>query len=96
MATASKMARSKQVPKVGRKRQAQSKEISKSLAGKFGVRLLRLTEAAQLDAASLATKIGKSEISVNLYFAGKVVPPLNDWPKIAKALGVTLRELLPE
>lgn len=82
-------------PSVGRKRQPQSKEIAKTLAGKFGARLKELSEAAHLDPESFAKKIGKSEVSVNLYFAGKVVPPINTWGKIAKALGVPLRELLP-
>lgn len=96
MGTRTKIRGSNKGPRVGRKRQPQSKEISKTLAGKFGARLMLLAEAAQLDPAAFADKIGKSEVSVNLYFAGKVVPPLNDWSKIAKVLGVTVRELLPE
>lgn len=96
VAFASKMARSKELPKVGRKRKPQSKEVAKKLTGKFGARLLLLTEQANLDAESLGKKIGKSEVTVNLYFAGKYTPPLNLWPKIATALGVSLRDLLPE
>jgi ribosome-binding protein aMBF1 (putative translation factor) len=83
-------------PKVGRKRQPQSKEVAKSLTGKFGANLAALAEQANLDADTLGDKIGRSGDMVRLYFAGRSVPPLNDWPKIAKALGVTLRELLPE
>lgn len=82
---------------VGRKRQPQSAEIRKTLAGKVGARLAALADSAGLDADSLGDKIGKSGDTVRLYFAGKVVPPLNDWPKLAKAVGVpTVRELLPE
>lgn len=95
-ATASKMARSKKVPKVGRKRQPIPKEVSRTLQGKLGARLSSLTDAAGLDADTLGDKIGKTGDMVRLYFAGRSVPPLNDWPKLAKALGVTLRELLPE
>lgn len=82
---------------VGRKRQPQSPEIRKTLAGKFGRRLSELAEAAELDADSLGAKLGKSGDTIRLYFAGKTVPPLNDWPKLAKAVGVdSARELLPE
>lgn len=82
---------------MGRKRQPQTKEISKTLAGKFGRRLAALAEAAHLDADQLGDKIGKSGDTVRLYFAGKTVPPLNDWPRLARAVGLaTTRELLPE
>lgn len=83
-------------PRVGRKRQPQPKEIARTLAGKFGVRLAGLTEAAGLTADTLGKAINKSGDSVRLYFAGTATPHINDWPKLAKALGVTVRELLPE
>lgn len=82
--------------RMGRKRQPQSDDIRKTLAGKFGVRLAALADAADLDADELGSKIGKSGDTIRLYFAGRVVPPLNDWPKLARALGVPVRELLPE
>lgn len=82
--------------RVGRKRQPQTPEMRKTLAGKFGARISALADAAQLDADSLGRKLSKSGDTVRLYFSGKVVPPLNDWPALAKALRVTLRELLPE
>lgn len=82
---------------MGRKRQPQTPEIRKSLAGKFGARLAALCEAAGFDADELGRKIDKSGDTVRLYFAGKVVPPLNDWPRLAKVLGLpSTRELLPE
>lgn len=81
---------------VGRKRQPQAPEIRRTLAGKFGARLLVLSEAANLDADALADKLGKTGDMVRIYYSGRSVPPLNDWPKIAKALGVTVRDLIPE
>lgn len=96
-ATATKIGGSTKGRTVGRKRQPQTPEIRKSLAGKFGVRLAALAEAAGLDADSLGAKLGKSGDTVRLYFAGKTVPPLNDWPKLARAVGVdSPRDLLPE
>ena len=96
MVTVTKLRGSSQGPKVGRKRQPIPKEVSRTLQGKMGARLSMLTDAAGLDADSLGDKIGKTGDMVRLYYSGRSVPPLNDWPKIAKALGVTLRELLPE
>jgi ribosome-binding protein aMBF1 (putative translation factor) len=82
---------------VGRQRQPQSPEIRRTLAGKFGARLAALAESAELDADQLGAKIGKTGDMVRLYYAGRSVPPLNDWPKLAKALGLdSTRELLPE
>lgn len=94
--TTTKMAGSKPRARMGRKRQPQTPEIRKTLAGKFGARLAALADAAHLDADTLGDKLGKSGDTVRLYYAGRVVPPLNDWPKLAKALNVPLRELLPE
>ena len=81
---------------VGRKRQPQPPEIRRSLAGRFGVRLSELATKANFDADQLAKKIGKTGDMVRLYYAGRSVPPLNDWPKLAKALGVEVRDLIPE
>jgi ribosome-binding protein aMBF1 (putative translation factor) len=86
----------KQNGRVGRKRQPQTPEIRRSLAGKLGARIAALADAAGIDADTLASKIGKTGDTVRLYYSGRVVPPLNDWPKIAKALGLSeVRELLP-
>lgn len=83
-------------PLVGRKRQPQSPEIRKTFAGKVGARLSELAEAAGLSADEIGDKLGKSGDTVRLYYSGRVVPPLNDWPKLARILGVSARELLPE
>ena len=84
------------VVRMGRKRQPQDPDIAKELSGRFGVRLRKLAESRDFTAATLAAEIGKTPQVVRLYYAGKVVPALNDWPVIAKALGVKLRELLPQ
>lgn len=93
---ATKMSGSKKGHSVGRKRQPQPKEIRQTLAGKFGARLSALADDAGLTADQFASKIGKTGDMVRIYYAGRSVPPLNDWPRIAKVLGVTTRELLPE
>ena len=81
---------------VGRKRQPQPPEIRKTLAGQLGARLAVLAELRGLSADDLGKRIGKTAATVRLYYSGRVVPPLDDWPKLARALGVTVRELLPE
>jgi hypothetical protein len=81
---------------MGRQRKEQTPEVRRSFAGKFGKRLESLALAAGLNALAFGKKIGKSDDMVRLYYAGENVPPLNDWPKIAKVLGVTPRDLLPE
>ena len=92
-----KMDGSQKGPKVGRKRQPISKDLLKTPSGKFAVRLAGLMEAAGIDAKELGDKIGKSSDTVHVYLAGKAVPHLDDWPKIAKALGLDhYRELLAE
>jgi ribosome-binding protein aMBF1 (putative translation factor) len=97
IATATKMGGSQQRATVGRKRQPQTPEIRKTLAGKLGARLAELADSVGLDADQLGDKIGKSGDTVRLYFSGKASPHINDWPKLAKALGVpSVRELLPE
>ena len=84
-------------PKVGRKRQPIPKALLKTPTGKFAVRLAALADAAGLDADDLADKIGKSGDTVRLYFTARAVPHLNDWPKIAAALGVKdYRDLLAD
>ena len=94
-ATQTKMGGSKRAT-VGRKRQPQPPEIRRTLAGKFGARLAALADTAGLDADQFGERVGKSGDTVRLYYAGRVVPPLNDWPKLARALNVRVRELLPE
>ena len=88
---------SSQGPKVGRKRQPIPKDLLKTPSGKFAVRLAALMEAAGLDADSLGDKIGKSGDSVRLYLTARAVPHLDDWPKLAKAVGLAnYRELLAD
>lgn len=82
--------------RVGKKRAAQTKDIAKTMAGRFGARLAELAEKAGLTTEELASRIGKSSQSVLLYYAGKAVPHINEWPAIAKALGVSISDLLPK
>ncbi len=92
-----KMKPSQQGRTVGRKRQPQPKEVRRTPAGKFGARLAALADAANLDADTLGKKIGKSGDTVRVYFAGRAVPHLNDWPKLAKALSLdSIKDLLPD
>lgn len=97
MATATKIRGSQKGPKVGRKRQPIPKELLKTPSGKFAVRLAGLMEAASIDAKELGDKIGKSVNTIHFYLAAKAVPHLDDWPKLAKALGLSdYRELLAD
>ena len=97
MSAATKIKPSQKGPKVGRKRQPIPKELLKTPSGKFAVRLQGLMEAAGLDAKELGDKIGKSGDSVRLYLTARVVPHIDDWPKLAKAVGLSdYRELLAE
>lgn len=84
------------VKKVGRKRIPQPKDIAKTMAGRFGAHLLQLSENAGLTAEEFAEKIGKSKQTVFGYFSGAASPHINDWPVIAKALGVPVKDLIPE
>lgn len=82
--------------RVGRKRKPQSKAISRTPAGKFGARLEALADEANLTASELGKRIGKSEDTIWTYFKGRAVPHIDDWPRIAKALGLAdAGELLP-
>lgn len=92
---ATKIKPSDKGPKVGRKRQPIPKELLKTPSGKFAVRLQGLMEAAGIDAKTLGEKIGKSSDTVHVYLAARAVPHLDDWPKLAKALGLSdYRELI--
>lgn len=81
---------------MGRKRQPQTPEIRRSLSGKIGARLSLLADSAGLSADEFGKRIGKTGDMVRIYYSGRSTPPVDDWPKIARALGVTVRELLPE
>jgi transcriptional regulator with XRE-family HTH domain len=82
--------------KTGRPRQPQAPSVRRTYAGRLGRKLADLADARQITADDLAKAIGKSGDSVRLYFAGQATPHVNDWPRLAAALHVTIRELLPE
>lgn len=81
---------------MGRRRKVQPPEVRRSFAAKFGARLESLALAAGLDAKAFGKKLGKTDDMIRYYYAGTSVPHINDWPKIAKVLGVIPRDLLPE
>ena len=81
---------------VGRKRKPMPKEIRRTLAGRFGLRLERHLSESGLSVAEFAQRIGKTEEAVRTYLRGTSAPALQDWPLIAKALGLdSYRDLLP-
>jgi ribosome-binding protein aMBF1 (putative translation factor) len=91
-----KMGASKQGAKrVGKKRSAQPKEVARTMSGKFGARLEELATKAGLSPDDLAEKLGKSPGIIRYYYVGRSVPHIDDWPLIAKVLGVTIHDLLP-
>jgi transcriptional regulator with XRE-family HTH domain len=63
---------------------------------RFILRLFKLAEDSKLDNAAIAKKVGVSTVTVTKWLQGKNVPDLAYWPKLAKALGVTVRELPPQ
>lgn len=82
---------------MGRKRQPQAKEVRRTLTGQVGARLEELAIAAGYSTpGQFAEAMNKTEEAVRHYYRGTRAPKLDEWPKIAKLLGVTVRELLPE
>ena len=82
---------------MGRKRKPQDRTVRKTLSGKIGARLEAFAAAKGLTPAEFADKIGKTEDAVWAYYRGTRSPKLDDWPKIASALGLgSVREILPE
>jgi hypothetical protein len=84
-------------PHVGRQRQPQAKEVRNTLTGKMGSRLEQLALSAGYDTPDkFAAAVGKTEEAIRHWYRGTRAPKLDEWPKIAKKLGVSVRELLPE
>lgn len=82
---------------MGRKRQPQAKEVRRTLTGRFGAHLEELAVAAGYTTpGQLADALGKTEEAVRHYYRGTRAPKLDEWPRLAKLLGVSVRELLPE
>ncbi len=80
---------------VGRKRQPQKPEVRRTMAGKFGAHIAELARQANVSAKQIGDALGKTDDTVRLYFAGEATPHVNDWPKLAKVLGVSVKDLLP-
>ena len=90
------MVAASKIGRVGRRRKPMPKEVRKTLAGRFGLRLEYHLLNSGLSVDEFADAIGKTEEAVRTYLRGTSVPPLQEWPKIAKALGLqSYRDLLP-
>ena len=88
---------SKIKPTVGRKRKPMPKEIRRTLAGKFGLRLEALIFESGMTVRQFADKIGKGEDAVRTYLKGSSLPLIQDLPRIAKVLGLySVRDLFPD
>ena len=68
--------------------------MSSPTARQFGKRLRVLREAAGRSQADIAKRAGLSRVFVNQLEAGTRDPSLSTLTRVAKALGVTLAELL--
>jgi DNA-binding transcriptional regulator YiaG len=80
-----KMARSKQVPKVGRKRTSKPPKSLSPVERKFA---LRLSELIGDNSVAVAERVGVSPDAVRKWCSGRNVPSLELWPKIAAAVGL--------
>jgi len=65
-------------------------------AGRFAIRLKKLREEAKLSVPALVEKTGIPRTTIYNWESGIRTPPFDTLPKLAEALGVTVRELMPE
>ena len=95
IASASRLAASKQEPpKVGRKRTTKPPKTLSPIERKFA---LRLSELVGDNSVDVAERIGVSPDAVRKWCAGRSVPSLDLWPKLAAALKLSdWRDLLPQ
>ncbi len=80
----------------GRARTPQTKDVSRTMAGKLGARMEKLAADLGMNAEQFGGAIGKSSNTVWSYFRGIRAPHVDDLPTIAKVLKVSVRELFPE
>lgn len=93
MVTATKMGGSQKGPKVGKVRRV-NKSFATSPSGQFAKRLNQLLR--NQPASDLADKLGVSDDAVLKWLRGDRTPPIDQWPDIAKALGLSdWRDLIP-
>jgi ribosome-binding protein aMBF1 (putative translation factor) len=83
---------SKRRASVGRKR---AEPDTSTYEGRFAARLGELLEARGLTPPQLADKLAKDKGVIYHWLAARYLPPLNDWPKLAKILRVEVSDLLP-
>lgn len=81
---------------MGRPRKPMPPKVRRTLTGQIGMRMEQLAKDAGLSIDDLARRLGKDVDTIRVYFAGRSSPKVNDWRKVAKALGCSLRDLLPD
>lgn len=62
----------------------------------IGNNIKKLLGRAGMSQRELADAIGKDRVTINHYISGKVIPPTNIIPKIAKVLKVNVSSLFSE
>ena len=74
----------------------QKKLDESTFLGRFAVRLRVLRENTGMDVYEIAEAYGFARTSFYDWENGRRTPPLEKLPRIAAALGVSVRNLLPE
>lgn len=93
MAAAAIKMRGSKEPRVGRKRTSKPPKSLSLPERKFA---LRLAELVGDRSGEVAEKVGVTHDAVLKWLAGRSVPSLDKWPKLAAAVGLKdYRDLLP-
>ncbi|MEX2120754.1 MAG: helix-turn-helix transcriptional regulator [Pirellulales bacterium] len=96
-AKSSKAARKGAARGSGRKRRPLAGRIPVTPARKFGSHLKELVRDAGMAAKDFAAQIGRSDDTVWYWLRGEHVPHIDEWPRIAEALGIgNVRDLVPD
>jgi transcriptional regulator with XRE-family HTH domain len=73
------------------------KEVDTSTySGRFAIRLRALRDKTGMSADEFAEKHGFARTTYYGWEIGTSVPPLDSFPKLAEALGVSVRTLMPK
>lgn len=81
----------------GRKRRPLAGRIPLTPARRFGTHLKQLVREAGMAAKDFAAQIGRSDDTVWYWLRGEHVPHIDEWPRIAEALGIgNVRDLVPD
>ena len=65
-------------------------------SGRFAERLRQLRDNAELTTRELAEKTGIPLSTIQSWDGGRKSPSIDNFPALAKALGVTVRNLMPK